>query len=106
MKMIKSNIFIFHIDIILFILSGTAAACAHGGARVHAVGDRKAVPASETTTAQTCVSHASVIRVEAFISATPRWAASLSVRSVLAALDLHGIPTCTRKLLTIFHIDV
>lgn len=58
---------------------------------VHTVSDRKAAPASETQRAQASVSDASLIRGEAFISASPQWTATLSVRSALAALTLHGI---------------
>lgn len=38
---------------------------------VHTLSDRKAAPASETQGAQASVSDASLIRVEAFISASP-----------------------------------
>lgn len=58
---------------------------------VHIVSDRKAAPASETQKVQACVSDASLIRVEAFISVYPQWTAPLSIRSALAALTLHGI---------------
>lgn len=57
---------------------------------VHTVSDSKAAPASETQRARASVSDASLIRVEAFISASPQWTATLSVRSALAALTLHG----------------
>lgn len=40
--------------------------------RLHTVGDRKAALALETKTAQAAVSDASLIRVEAFISASPQ----------------------------------
>ena len=58
---------------------------------VHSVSDSEAAPASETERAEASVSDASLIRVEAFISATPRWTATLSVRTALAALTLHAI---------------
>ena len=55
---------------------------------VHTVSDREAAPSSESQRARVCVSDASLIRVEAFISASPQWTATLSVRSALAALTL------------------
>lgn len=58
---------------------------------VHNVSDSEAAPASETERAEASVSDASLIRVEAFISASPRWTDTLSVRTALAALTLHAI---------------
>lgn len=45
---------------------------------VHTVSDREAAASSESQRAQVCVSDASLIRVEAFISESPPWTATLS----------------------------
>ena len=60
--------------------------------RFHKVSDRKAAPASEIQKAQAGVSDASLIRGEAFISASPQWTAILSVRSARTVLTLDSIP--------------
>lgn len=62
-------------------------ACVH----VHMVSDRETVLASESQRAQASVSDASLIRVEAFISASPQWTVTVSVRSALVVLTPHGI---------------
>ena len=62
------------------------------GEFIHTVRDRKAAPASETQRAQACVSDASLIRVEAFISASPQWTVTLSVSLGSADPTWHPAP--------------
>lgn len=57
----------------------------------HTVSDSKAAHSSETRKAQASVSDASLIWVEALISASPPWTASLSIRSALAVHTPHSI---------------